>query len=152
MFDKHTDIRSRWTCTQSCFFSAFAPLPGFFLLELVTRSPSVSWIRPHEGNFLSLFSLCADCARTVLLRQVILCDYAKTHVASSFLPLSHKFKKEHLLPKVDPSAAQMTLFQCQCAHEFLQLSKEGLYLNNLHSWGCARVQFKMYGCLEHACA
>ncbi len=141
MFDKHTDIRSRWTCTQSCFFSAFAPfpLPGFFLLELVTRSPSVSWIQPHEGNFLSLFSLCADCARTVLLRQVILCDYAKTHVASSFLPLSHKFKKEHLLPKVDPSAAQMTLFQCQCAHEFLKLSKEGLYLNNLHSWGCARV-------------
>lgn len=110
-------------------------------------------------KFSLLFLLCADSACTVLLRQVILCDYAKTHFAASFLPLSHKFKKEHLLPKVEPSAAQMMLFQCQSAHEFLQLSREGLYLNNLHSWGCltqyltcSSWRFKMYSCLEHACA
>lgn len=53
----HTDVRKIWTCTLSHFLSAFTPFPlaGFFLLESVTRSPSVSWIQPHEGNFLFSF-------------------------------------------------------------------------------------------------
>lgn len=137
-------------------FSAFALFPlSPWVSHLISLCvlDSATW-----RNFSLLFSLCADSAHTVL-RQVILCDYAKTHFAASFLPLSHKFKKEHLLPKVDPSAAQMILFQCQSPHEFLQLSREGLYLNNLHSWGCLTQYLvclssrcKIYVSLEHVCA
>lgn len=47
--------KNRRTCRRTISLPSLLLLYSHFLLESVTWSPSVSWIQPHEGIFLSCF-------------------------------------------------------------------------------------------------